>query len=51
LTLDDAPAVVRIARDGQAFGWDAALATHYGVRSVIELQAGWEQWLAAHPGE
>jgi hypothetical protein len=51
LTRGDAPAVLRFARDGQAFGWDAALASHYGIGSVAELQAGWEQWLAANPGE
>lgn len=51
LTLGDAPTVVRFARDGQFSGWEWSLATHYGISSTRELQTGWQQWMATHPGE
>jgi hypothetical protein len=38
--------VLRFAEDGQRSGWSAALAAHYGIQSVDELQTQWEAWLA-----
>jgi len=50
LTLGDEQTILKFARDGQAFGWDSALRTHYQIDSLQQLQTEWEAWLANNPG-
>jgi hypothetical protein len=46
LTKASRAAFLRFAVDAQAQGCDAALATHYRIRGVTELQGEWQSWLA-----
>lgn len=47
LTIGERQTVIRFAADGQKFGWDAALQTHYRIDDVSQLQAEWQDWLVS----
>jgi hypothetical protein len=44
LTKRDRQTFLQFARCGQHDGWDQALMTHYGIRSVQQLQTEWQAW-------
>jgi hypothetical protein len=44
-TLGDKPTVVRFAEDGQKFGWNTAIRTHYRMSDLQQLQSEWQDWL------
>jgi hypothetical protein len=50
LTEADEQTLLRFAVDGQRYGWDAALQSHYGIQSQRELQSQWQAWLTANFG-
>jgi hypothetical protein len=45
LTRGDKRTLIPFAEMGQQTGWDIALQAHYGITSVNQLQAEWEEWL------
>jgi hypothetical protein len=50
VSLADKPRFLDFVWDGQAAGWDRALAAYYGIRSADELEERWIQWLRAGRG-
>jgi hypothetical protein len=45
LTKGSKQEFLAFAVDGQANGWDAALANHYQMASVADLQSEWQAWV------
>lgn len=50
VSLGGKPRFLDFVWDGQAAGWDRALAAYYGIRSADDLEDRWIQWLRAGRG-
>ncbi len=50
MEASDSPVLFQFALDGKKNGWESAGRKHYGIRSQMELESRWRQWLTArHP--
>ncbi len=47
ITRGDEPTAIAFLLEGQDSGWEAALAKHYRIQDVAELQAQWQEWATA----
>ncbi len=47
LSRDDKRTLLSFAVEGKRHGWDRALAKHYGLSGVGELQSKWQKWVSA----
>jgi hypothetical protein len=45
LTRGDKGTLLQFAADGQRYGWDESLRTHYQIASVSRLQRDWQVWI------